>query len=60
MGRKVLNFAAPCLNVVESSYYAFKGQFNLGASVNLLFIKAGFKWVFQVGSLAALSMLQFV
>lgn len=37
-----------CLNILESSYFAFKGQFDLGASINLFVFKAGINWVFQV------------
>ena len=47
--KSVLSFMAPCLNVVESGYYAFKGQFSLGASVNVFLLKAGINWNFQVG-----------
>ena len=36
---------APKLNVVNAAYYAFKGTFDLGASLELAYARAGITWV---------------
>lgn len=46
--KEVMGFMAPCFNVVESAYFAFKGQFSLGFSLNLWVVKGGLTWYFQV------------
>lgn len=44
----ILGFLAPCFNVIESSYFGIKGQFDLGFSLNLWVVKGGVTWSFQV------------
>lgn len=46
--RKALKFFAPCLNVFEASWFAWKGQFTLETGIDLFLVKAGITWNFQV------------
>ncbi|GBF88864.1 chitinase [Raphidocelis subcapitata] len=46
--KDALGFMAPCLNVVEAAWRGFAGEFDLGASLNVLIAKSRLKWTFQV------------